>query len=68
MLSDQLLTQLRTLSNEDKLRVIQLLANDLAEDQTLLQANATYDVWSPFDAPDAVAKLSQMLDDDTPNE
>jgi len=44
--------------------VIQLLANDLAEDQTLLRANATYDVWSPFDAPDAVAKLSQMLDDD----
>jgi hypothetical protein len=61
MISTELLEELRKLSHNDKLRVIQLLAQDLATEEPMLTANATYDVWSPFDAPQAAATLLKML-------
>lgn len=62
MISSNLLEELHKLSRGEKLRVIQLLAHDLSAEEELLVANASYEIWSPFDAPEAAATLLQMLD------
>lgn len=65
MLSSDLVKQLHNLNRADKLRVIQLLVGDLAsEEEVYLTTGATYEVWSPYDAPDAAATLLTLLDDD----
>jgi hypothetical protein len=63
MIPDDLLDRLHGLSRGDKLRLIHLLASDLAtEEEAYLTAGASYEVWSPFDAPEAANALLQMLD------
>ncbi|MDZ4765688.1 MAG: hypothetical protein SGI73_14150 [Chloroflexota bacterium] len=56
MLSAELITTLRQLDRDEKLRVVQLLVNDLvptpltAEEEkrlNLIQPGVTYEVWSP---------------------
>jgi hypothetical protein len=64
MLSDELLDELHRLNRTEKLRVIQLLANDLAQQETLLIPGGQYEVWSPYDAAGAAEVLMKMLDDD----
>jgi lipoprotein NlpI len=34
----------------------------LAQEETILQAGATYEVWSPFDSHEAAHKLAQLLE------
>jgi hypothetical protein len=68
MLSDQLLNQLQELSPTEKLRIVQLLINDLAaaSNQELLQQlkpDAVYEVWSPYDSFEAAHQLQAMLDE-----
>jgi CheY-like chemotaxis protein len=64
MIPDELLDRLHRLSRGDKLRVIQLLASDLAtEEEAYLTAGASYEVWSPFDAPEAASALLRMLEE-----
>jgi hypothetical protein len=55
---------LPTLSRMDKLRLIQLLAADLAQDEgdPLLQVGVAYPVWTPLDADDASAVLLRELE------
>ena len=62
MISTELLEELRKLSHDDKLRVIQLLASDLTTEEPTLTSGATYDVWSPYDAPAAANILLKMLE------
>jgi hypothetical protein len=65
MISNQLLEALQKLNRADKLRVIQMLVGDLAADENVHLVNdATYEVWSPYDAPEAAATLLKMLDED----
>lgn len=65
MISNELLEELHKLNRADKLRVIQLLVGELAaEEAALLSPGATYEVWSPYDAPEAAATLLKLLDDD----
>lgn len=65
MISNDLFDQLHKLSRADKLRVIQMLVGDLAiEEEAYFRADATYDVWSPYDAPGAAQALLEMLDED----
>jgi hypothetical protein len=54
---------IRALSRAEKLRVIQLLAEDLAEaeESTPFAAGQTYPVWSPVRAYDAAAVLLREL-------
>jgi hypothetical protein len=61
-----LVPQLRALTRVEKLEAIQLLAQDLAgsEDRPALLAGQSYPVWSPLEAYDAAAALSQLLDND----
>jgi hypothetical protein len=61
-----LMPRLHSLTRAEKLEAIQLLARDLAgsEGQPGLLAGQAYPVWSPIDAHDAAATLSDMLDQD----
>ncbi len=59
-----LLPAIRSLSKADKLRVIELLAGDLAREENtpLLRPGASYEVWTPIDAFEAAAILLRELD------
>mgnify|MGYP000400861221 CR=1 FL=1 len=62
MLPEKLVDELQKLNRADKLRVIQLLANQLAdEDETFFQVTQ-YEIWSPYDAAGAAHTLMQMLE------
>ncbi len=57
------LPQVHSLSRTDKLRLIQLVAQELAEaEATLIEPNRSYPVWSPDRAFDAAATLMRVLD------
>ena len=59
------LPEVHTLSRLDKIRLIQLLAQDLeqAEDE-LIEPGRSYPVWSPDSAFSAAAALLQALEDE----
>ncbi len=59
-----LLPDVQSLSRVEKLRLIQLLAHDLAQadEPRLLEANQAYPVWSPDRAFDAAAVLLDALE------
>ncbi len=61
---EQLVQELHSLSRADKLRVVQLLVNDLAADEVAVLTQAQYEVWSPSDAGEAARVLLQMLEED----
>jgi len=60
----EMLPTVRALSRLEKLRLIQLLAEDLAqiEQTTCFEAGQTYPLWSPDRAFDAAAVLLRELD------
>jgi hypothetical protein len=60
----EMLPQARALSRIDKLRLIQQLAEDLAqaEEPTPFVADQTYPLWSPDQAYDAAAVLLRELE------
>jgi hypothetical protein len=58
-----LLPALHALSRADKLRVIQHLATDLAQEEIpYFEAGACYPVWTPLEAYDAAATLMKLLE------
>lgn len=60
---EELLVELRKLDRADKLRAMQLLVSELvSEEEALLIPPMHYDVWSPYDAPEAAATLDKMLE------
>ena len=61
MVSETLLAELQNLTHAEKLRVVQILVNQLAQEEGIFTATE-YEVWSPFDAPRAAAILEQMLE------
>jgi len=60
----ELLPEVQALSRLDKLRLIQVLAEDLAqaEGATLLEENREYPLWSPDRAYDGAAVLLRELE------
>ncbi len=60
----ELLPSLRKLSRADKLRVMQFLVQELAQEEGLLQTAQSYAVWSPFEAHDAARTLLAVLEDE----
>ena len=60
-----LLPTVRSLSRKDQLRLIQLLAAELAqvEETDLIPAGQTYPLWSPDRAYDAAAVLLRAVAD-----
>jgi hypothetical protein len=68
MLSDRLLTELRKLSGAEKLRVVQILVNELAAAsnttiESLMKPGAEYEIWSPYDSYEAAQQLQDILDE-----
>jgi hypothetical protein len=63
MISEHLIKELRQLNRVEKLRVIQMLVNQITEEETIL-TGTEYEVWSPYDAPGAAAILMDMLEED----
>ena len=59
----EVLPAAQRLSRADKVRLIQVLAEDLGHAETvpLLQEGQTYSVWSPYDADEAAAALLELL-------
>lgn len=68
MLSEQLLSELHKLNHAEKLRVVQLLVNELASDEALLTeafpTGARYEVWSPYESASAAQQLLELLEED----
>jgi hypothetical protein len=60
----ELLPAIRSLTRADKLRVIELLAGDLAREENppLLEAGNTYPIWTPLFAEEASAILLKELE------
>jgi len=59
----ELFPTLRNLPRADKLKVMQFLVTELAqEEEPSLQPGATYQVWSPFNSHEAAHKLAQLLE------
>jgi len=64
MLPDTLIETLHHLDHAAKLKAMQLLVNDLADEETpKLDLNAQYEVWSPFASGEAVAVLMKLLEE-----
>ena len=58
----EVMPMLHQLSRADKFRVVLCLASELAQDEGAgLQPGAGYPIWSPHDATDAAATLTQYL-------
>lgn len=62
VISNELLEELQKLNRTDKLRVIQLLADDLAsEEDTYFTPGATYEILTPYGNEAAAETLLKML-------
>lgn len=58
----EILPELKTLNRSEKMRVVKILIDEIAEeDEVFLENGASYPVWSPFDSFDAAEKLNQLL-------
>jgi hypothetical protein len=65
MVSEMLLAELHRLSRAEKLRVVQILVNELAsEEETLLSPDREYEAWSPYDSADTARQLMELLEKD----
>lgn len=65
MTSVELLRELQRLDSGEKLKVIEILAGELAVDEEkYFQDGTRYDFWSPVDAPEAANVLLMMLQDE----
>jgi hypothetical protein len=64
----ELFPAIHALPRVEKLRLMQLLAADIAreEERAVPLAGADCAVWSPYDAHDAAATLLQVLNQETP--
>jgi hypothetical protein len=65
MLAENLKSELHKLNRVDKLRVVQLIIDDLAlEEEFNIVSGAQYEVWSPYDAAEAATILTKLLNED----
>lgn len=62
----ELLPALHMLPRADKLRVIQMLAADIAREEgvDVPSADTSYPIWSPYDAFQGSATLLRVLDEE----
>jgi hypothetical protein len=59
----EMLPTIQSLSRAEKLRLIQLLAADVARDEEDVPAEQTVTIWSPYDSFEGAATLLQVLDE-----
>lgn len=64
----EVLPNIRQLSRTEKLRIVHILIDEIAAEETsLLESGRTYEVWSPYDSFDAADKLLKMLEEEKSN-
>jgi hypothetical protein len=63
MLSETLRNELSSLTRVEKLRVVQMLIAQIADEEAPFTGQE-YAVWSPYDAPDAAVALLKLLKSD----
>jgi hypothetical protein len=66
MTLDQLLPELQALARSEKLRLIQLLAADVAREEGMgfAEPDKEYPLWSPHNAFEGAATLLKALEED----
>lgn len=66
MVFNELIPVLQKLPRTDKIRVIQLMAFELAKEDNLIPFThqAEYPIWSPYDAFEAADTLLELLKED----
>jgi hypothetical protein len=62
MLSDKLLDDLHRLTRAEKLRVVQVLVNDLASTESIFEQDVEYPIYTPYGNEAAAAVLENMLE------
>lgn len=62
MTLNEVLNSVHSLPRADKLRLIQLLAADLASEEAIGNEEAAYPIWSPHEAFDGAATLLRVLE------
>lgn len=63
MLSEILKVELDKLNRVEKLRVVQMIVEQLAQEEGMLTLRE-YEIWSPYDSPGAAAILLEVLEED----
>ncbi len=63
MALQELLPELRKLAITEKVQLIEMLTQEVAQQSAVFVAGAVYEVWSPYDSGAAAAQLQKMLDD-----
>lgn len=61
MTLQELLPELSKLVVTDKVEVIKMLTQEVAQQRAVFVAGAEYEVWSPFDSGEAAIQLQKML-------
>ncbi len=66
MTLNELLPALHALPRADKLRLIQVLADDMAREEGITPGDTgkAFPVWSPYEAFDGAAALLRLLDEE----
>jgi hypothetical protein len=66
MTLSELLPDLQALSRADKLRVIQMMAEDVAREEGVgaAEVSRAYPIWSPYDAFDGANQLLRALNEE----
>lgn len=60
----EVLPTLKMLNHKDKIRAIQFLANEVAnEEEVFFEEGKTYEIWSPFEAYEAAEQLRNLLEE-----
>ena len=64
MLLNELLPTLQTMSRTDKLRLLQFLVFELAQEENIewLEPNVAYPIWTPYNAFEAADTLLKVLE------
>jgi hypothetical protein len=58
----EIIPSLKKLSRQEKIKAIQFLASDLAEEEIeQIEADKSYEIWSPYNAFSAEKTLTEML-------
>ena len=63
MTLQELLPELSKLAVTDKVEIIKMLTQEVAQQSAVFVPGAVYEIWSPYDSAEAAAQLQKMLDD-----
>jgi hypothetical protein len=58
----ELLPSVRELTRNEKIRLIQVLADDLVQEESPPMPAGEYPIWSPYDSYEAADQLQRLID------